>query len=185
MKPGNLDSELEKLAPKLSKLKMENPFQVPGNYFDSLPDHIQQKVNNLPYLGAISKETPFQVPEEYFNSLPYSIQQRLSEENKNIFEEWISVFLRPKYSLSFAFLVVLIIVGIKFLYKPDIEERYSEHTIASYNEIRNSGYIADLDETTLIEMLADAESNSAPEDKSMEQYLIDNDIDITQLESHL
>lgn len=43
----NQNDDLEDLAPKLSGLKKENPFKVPDNYFDELPEIIQAKMNSV------------------------------------------------------------------------------------------------------------------------------------------
>src|SRR5436853_7680437 len=117
MKPDYLnDDELEKMAPKLSKLKRENPFRVPDNYFDSLADNIQQKINALPHLEKMSNENPFAVPEGYFDSLPTAIQHRIVEEKekRRTSGEWIAILYRPKY-LAAAILVAFAIFGIKYL----------------------------------------------------------------------
>lgn len=37
--------ELEKLAPELSKIKKENPFRVPENYFDDFSARLQAKLD--------------------------------------------------------------------------------------------------------------------------------------------
>lgn len=37
--------ELKKIAPNLSKLKKDNPFSVPKNYFDDFPARLQMKMN--------------------------------------------------------------------------------------------------------------------------------------------
>lgn len=37
--------ELENIAPKLSKIKKEQPFAVPGDYFDHFPVHLQNKLD--------------------------------------------------------------------------------------------------------------------------------------------
>lgn len=36
--------DLKNIAPKLSKIKKENPFSVPDNYFNELPMQIQERV---------------------------------------------------------------------------------------------------------------------------------------------
>ncbi len=37
--------ELEKIAPELSKIKKENPFRVPDNYFDDFSVRLQKKLD--------------------------------------------------------------------------------------------------------------------------------------------
>jgi hypothetical protein len=47
----NLDehNELEHLAPFLSKMKKEDGFTVPENYFEELPSRIQRRINSEKY----------------------------------------------------------------------------------------------------------------------------------------
>lgn len=37
--------ELEKIAPELSKIKKENPFRVPDNYFDDFSARLEKRMN--------------------------------------------------------------------------------------------------------------------------------------------
>ena len=39
------DEDLENIAPSLSKLKKENNFNVPANYFEELPTQIQERIS--------------------------------------------------------------------------------------------------------------------------------------------
>src|SRR5689334_16058746 len=116
MKRGDrIDHELESLAPGLSKLQKDNPFEVPANYFAVLPDAIEQKIRALPDLEKASKEIPFIVPEGYFDSLSSAVQQRIAlEKNKSVVAQWASLLLRPKFSLSLALILILAIAGIKY-----------------------------------------------------------------------
>jgi hypothetical protein len=47
--------ELNKIAPNLSKLKKDNPFSVPKNYFDDFPARLQMKMNEEK-IGADKQE---------------------------------------------------------------------------------------------------------------------------------
>jgi hypothetical protein len=38
--------DLEKIAPELSKIKKENPFRVPGNYFEDFSARLQMKLES-------------------------------------------------------------------------------------------------------------------------------------------
>ncbi|MCX6292126.1 MAG: hypothetical protein NT126_10220 [Bacteroidetes bacterium] len=187
MKPDLLsDDELEKLAPELSKIKKENPFRVPENYFDSLAGEIQHKISELPDLERMNKKNPFAVPEGYFDSLPSLVQQRIidAKNKKSIFGEWISISLRPKYALAVVMVIILCIAGIRYLSKPVKVE--SPDNYLSCDDIQNSSYLATMDESTLVEALElQSGSTEVNENAGMEQYLIDNDIDISQLENHL
>ncbi len=186
MRPDYLnDDESENPTPGFSNVNKKNPFIVPENYFDSLADNIQAKINALPDVEKMSRENLFRVPEGHFDSLPSSVQQRIMDgKKKNMLEEWISIALRPKYSVSFAILVIVAIFGIKYFLKPTTSEKPGSSL--SYNEVMNSEYIAQLDEASLIDMLEQEDKdNGVKEDNSLEQYLMDNDLDISQIEDHL
>lgn len=43
-----IKKELEELSPFLSKLKKENPFEVPANYFEQLPGQIMEQAKLTP-----------------------------------------------------------------------------------------------------------------------------------------
>ncbi|MFP4289387.1 MAG: hypothetical protein ACLFQS_09020 [Bacteroidales bacterium] len=45
MKNKEINKELQEIAPGLSNLPNENPFEVPGNYFADLPGQIAQRQN--------------------------------------------------------------------------------------------------------------------------------------------
>jgi hypothetical protein len=183
MNPGYLNDD--ELPEGLSSLKKENPFKVPDDYFGSLADHVMQKISKIPDVEKMCRENVFNVPDGYFDSLPSSIQQQIADEKKkNIFEEWIAIVLQPKYSLALATFIILAIFGIKYFTKPVVVE--SPDNMLSYADVRNSGFITELDESTLVDMLEQENNNeSLKEDNSMEQYLLDNDIDISQLENRL
>jgi len=187
MKPDSPEyDDLKRLAPGLSRLKNENPFSVPDHYFDSLSENIQKKIQTLPDFERTSPENPFRVPEGYFDSLPGTTRQRILEgkEKQSIFGEWISTVLRPKVSLPFATLIVLIISGIVYFKRPTVLT-VPDNSLTC-EEIKTSSCIEDIDETMLIEVLEQQQnSGNVKEDKSLEQYLIDNDIDISQLEKRL
>lgn len=85
--------EEENISPHLSALKKKaNPYQVPANYFEDLPNRVLQTIEKeanelsaFPLLSSVSKDTPYQVPTEYFEKLekpamvPTSVPYRLPE----------------------------------------------------------------------------------------------------------
>lgn len=52
-----IKKELEELSPILSKLKKENPFEVPSNYFQQLPNQIMEQAKLTPVEKSIRKES--------------------------------------------------------------------------------------------------------------------------------
>lgn len=192
MKPNYLKDEesefdFNKEAPELSKISKENPFKVPVDYFDSLSDNILQKINAIPDLERMKRENPFSVPDGYFDTLPAKIQQRIIDRKKKISfsAEWISIIFRPKLALAIASVIILLVFGIKFLMKTGSTE--SSDNFLSCEEVKNSSYFNDMDESILVDILENEQTKNpgVKEDNSMEQYLLDNDIDISQLENRL
>jgi hypothetical protein len=173
----NNDDELRKMAPRLSELKRENPFQVPDSYFDSLADNIQQQIQVLPDFDKVAAQNPFNVPEGYFDSLPTAIQQRIIDERSERISvgRWIaSVLFRPKFAVAFASVAVLLVFSV----------RYFSRTINVSSTASEISY-TDLDESVLYDALAEQSNSTTQKDESIEDYLIDNHIDVSQLTEHL
>ena len=76
--PEDCDN-LERHAPTLAKIRKENPFSVPENYFEGLNSAIKLEVLKNGTGG-------FTVPENYFNDLPEIIQSKIfiSEFKKDV-----------------------------------------------------------------------------------------------------
>jgi len=162
---------------------------VPENYFDSLSENVMQNIAAVPDFEKVSSENPFKVPEGYFDSLPTVIQQRIVEgKNKSVFEEWIAALrFKPKYVFAVAAVTILLVFGIKyFTTSPVIEV---QNNYLSCEEVKSSSYMNDMDETTLIDVLEQENKSTSKEtvkeDNSIEQYLLDNNVDISQLEKRL
>lgn len=62
--PDELDS-LGNFAPELSKIKKENPFRVPKNYFNELPMAIQSKVSKSKQISVWERFTQLIKKPEY------------------------------------------------------------------------------------------------------------------------
>lgn len=187
MKESFDSDDLRKIAPRLSELKRENPFTVPSDYFDSLQRSVQQQIQSLPDFEKTAAKEHFKVPEGYFDSLPTIIQQRIIDE-KNRGINWggiaQSIFFRPKYALALASVAILIVFSIKYFNRPISVEPVPAEISAS--DISNSTYFAEIDETLLADAVA-MHIAATDEDKetSLEDYLIENNIDINQLTEHL
>jgi hypothetical protein len=179
------DNELRKMAPRLSELKRENPFAVPDDYFDSLSRSIQQQIQSLPDFEKTAAKEHFKVPEGYFDSLPTTIQQRIIDEKKKRIswgEIVDGIFFRPKFALALASIAILIVFGVKYFNRPiNVEPVVAE---ISASDISNSTYLADIDELLLVNAVA-LQISIEEKDGSLENYLIENNIDINQLTEHL
>jgi len=177
------DNNDENLLPGL---KRENPFKVPDGYFESLPGKTIQRIQGETELNEVSNENPFHVPEGYFQSLPAVVRQKISENNRRSgINEWIGRFLfRPKYVLAFGIILLMLVFGIKYFNQKGIQRL--EDVQISCDDLKNSDYLAEVDESLILDALEQqAPNENMKEDQSIEQYLIDNDVDISQLENHL
>jgi hypothetical protein len=186
MKKSFDDNDLRKIAPRLSELKRENPFIVPDDYFDSLSRSIQQQVQSLPDFEKTAAKEHFKVPEGYFDSLPTIIQQLIIDEKKKRIswgEIVDGIFFRPKFALALASVAMLIVFSVKYFNRPiSVQPVVAE---ISASDISGSTYFAEIDETLLAEAVAMHIATDEQKETSLEDYLIENNIDISQLTEHL
>lgn len=152
------EQEFKNLAPRLFSIKKENPFQVPQDYFDSLPTIVQER--------CVQTRKPH----------VFTLWQWLSEN-----------LLSPQISFALSILIItLSVVSInKYFVSPNAVD--SKITV-THEEIANSTYLDDLDEDILIETLANQNVHNAKKNnknKEMEDYLIDHDIDVSTIANEL
>jgi hypothetical protein len=170
----------------LQGLNRENPFKVPEGYFDSLAENTIQRIQGETELKGVTNENPFHAPEGYFQSLPAVVRQKISENKKGSgISEWIGGFLfHPKFAFVTGMILLLLAFGIKYFSQNKIQQP-QEFSIST-EDLKNSDYLAEVDEFLIIDALEQQPANEKmKEDQSIEQYLIDNDVDISQLENHL
>ena len=95
---SNEDNDLNGMAPKLSKLGANNPFNPSEDYFNSFTSKLQNRIEDeedikvlAPTLLSIAKYNPFEVPADYFDEFPTLIQERViaSKNNHHAFGIWI------------------------------------------------------------------------------------------------
>jgi hypothetical protein len=180
------DNELRKMAPRLSELKRENSFKVPDEYFDSLSRSIQQQIQSLPDFEKTADKNHFKVPEGYFDSLPTTIQQRIIDGKKKRIS-WgqivDGIFFKPKFILALASAALLVVFSVKYFSRAiTVQPVVAE---ISVSDLSNSTYLADIDESLLADVVAVQTTSGGEKDASLEDYLIENNIDINQLTEHL
>ncbi|MEO8148466.1 MAG: hypothetical protein ABI723_12550 [Bacteroidia bacterium] len=152
------DDELRKDAPKLFGMEKKNPFEVPDGFFDSFSSKIQDKI------AAEKKQSVWSL-----------IYQNIT---------------RPKVAIPVLASVCIIVVGIKFLYTPGSINRNDEVAI-TYNDLSQSAYLDDIDESVLTDALnqttstVNSDSKTESDSYRIENYLIENNIDVTDLENEL
>jgi hypothetical protein len=174
----NFENEEEKLRSSLEKNK--NPFSVPGEYFENLSGKIMDKVRSLPDYETSADYNPFNVPDDYFEKLPSIISDKIASK-KAFSSQGAVIFSRPRIVIPIAFATIIILAGI-FLFK---QRNHSDNTQQEFtiDDLKNSTYIQSMDEDIFVDVLSS--QKESVQDESIEQYLIDNNIDLSQIENKL
>ena len=164
----------------------------------------EEDLRNLaPTLFGIRKENPFSVPDQYFDSLSSVISDRcLTESQKPTLIEKVFVIRETmilirhlrnqKVSVTLAAFLLLAFFGIKqVLITPD----HSSPVIAGqHSEVSCVSLMDYVDEETLTEALSEnnpteiispATDKTSNDKKAMEEYLLNNHIDLTLISSEL
>jgi len=171
------------LLESMKKKDLSGGFAVPENYFEMLIGTIEEKVRSIPNLVSIPRGNEFEVPENYFAELENSIREKISSESENrvsLSKQW---FKRPKLVVAFATVLIFAIVTSTFIFTETKHQIITEKDI-SFNDIYSSDYANELDERSLVTLL---EESSSPLQTSsqIEDYMIDNNIDILTLTEQL
>ena len=172
------NSEEEKLRTAL-KGKV-NPFEVPSCYFEELPGKISAQLNSLPDFEKTSVVNPFKVPTNYFENLSEEISRKLNTKNQKV-HSCIDRLFRPRIAIPVAFATIVIIAGL-FFYKQRVNSLpiQEEFTVEDLN---NSYFLETIDEGLIADALDNQKIDTLYDD--YEQYLIDNNIEISQIENAL
>lgn len=192
----NEDQELDKLAPTLAGIRKgmtedmaSSPFAVPDDYFSSLNSEVMKKIEAIPDFETIPQENPFSVPPGYFESLPTVIQQRIIDRNAEGFT--ISgliagIIARPAPRFAMAFASVILFVFLSTLYfTRTIKVEYASQQPAESEQLV-AAYLMQLDEDDLADLYVQEDhSSNEIQDEGIENYLLDNDIDLNSITDQL
>ncbi len=189
------DDDLTELAPQLSKLRTNSLFHqtekshiASDDYFDSLTIKIQNRIDDFedinaeaPVLSTFSAYNAFKVPADYFDEFPTLIQQRIIDnKSSSTFLEWILLLIKPRFAVPVLTVVFFAAAGINFMTK-NAELPETEYA----DELSVEEQLSTIDESTLIESLTaestEDETKSPAEEQSIENYLLDNNIDESSL----
>lgn len=188
---SNEDNDLKGMAPKLSKLSSNNPFNPSNDYFDSFTSKLQNRIDDeeeikalAPTLLSIDKYNPFEIPKDYFEELPTIIQERVIEsKKKSAGLEWLMLLFRPRFAVPLVITVIIAIAGIKYLNNNNIKN------IEATEELSLEDNLYYINENEILEHLtADISienENTSEDDSSIEDYLLDNNIDESNLSNEL
>ena len=171
---GTYPDDPLKNAPLLLSIPRSNPFTVPPGYFESAESSILAETTAP---SSLARETPFRVPEGYFDRFPSLVRENLTRRKRSM-----PHLLRPAFALA----VAAAFTGILLLTKPVSRTVPGEQPALSYEELDASGYLGDVDETALIEALEAGDVKAAAgNDADIENYLIDNHVELDQITNEL
>jgi len=184
----NFQDDIEKSAPLLFNLKSEMDsdagFRVPDGYFEAMTSEVMNKIASVPDFENAENVNPFNIPDGYFDSLPTIIQQRITDQNRK--GNWITeIFYKPvpKYSLIIASIFLVLFFSIKY-FSRTVKVEYVNTPDES--EQMESFYLSQLDETVLLEAYSEEKSIAEESQESeIENYLLDNNIDLNLISEHL
>ena len=169
-----IQDELEKLAPSLSKLKKEEVFDVPENYFIQLPDQILNQIDFSKNKTATETVSPS-------NSISWLDQ----------LAERLAVFFQPKMIVGFGMIILLGAASFFIINN----ENTSRSLFADFTSDELENYVKanidDFEEQELLNVLGNEEGGSWTEieigDEDLDEYLeeIIDDIDNSDLEDFL
>jgi hypothetical protein len=142
-----------------------------------------------PGLNRAGKNRVFLVPDGYFEKLPIYISDRISQQKPVSFIDLIVGYLQsiPK-SIAIITVLVFLISSISiYLTIKDKGQQTLEEPF-QFTEFIDSGYLDELDGLFIINNLPEnsiADNNNIGYDPSLEQYLIENKIELNQLINEL
>ena len=171
----------EKLRKLLENSNLDQSFMVPSGYFDELPEQVMNSITALPDFDKQAVVQPFEVPANYFESLPSILSEKITTKNRPTFSIWKWIF-NPSRAIPIAFSFCILIGGY-FYFNRTITVNVTDKNVLSYEDISQSSILQSFDDDDLIDCLA-----SQQEDKTIDeydQYLLDNNIEISQLEKSL
>jgi hypothetical protein len=191
----NEDPDMEGMAPQLSKLSTKNPFchtersrSMSDNYFDDFTSRLQNRIIDIediksfaPALLNIPKHNPFDVPSDYFDELPSIVQEKILEtKSRPLRFEWLTLLIKPRFVFPMVVTIFIAVLGINFMNK----NAEVKNTI-EIEELSLEDHLYYIDETEIIDQLtADAvieNEDLQTDNNSIENYLLDNNIDETNL----
>lgn len=149
-------------------------FEVPENYFSGFAAGISDKITQLPVEENTSHPLPFSTPSGYFEQLPIAIQERVAPTRR----------IRKLYKPALALSLAAIMAGIFFLFRSGstgdmIPNDLSTITVA---ELEASHLVYELDEEALAAAYAEIIPEITEEEKAVEDYLIENELDISLID---
>ena len=167
-----------------------HPFRASEDYFERFASRLSGQISALeeiqqhaPILSSIPRYNPFDVPAGYFDELPALVQQKAGNNNsRSSLPEWLLLIFRPRFAVPMIAVILLAIAGINF-----VDNHADAPSGYLAEELTVEEHLSTIDEMTIIESLA-ASATDLPQpetDESIEDYLLDNHIEESALNSEL
>ena len=153
------------------------PFQTPEDYFEKLPREIERRVELLHTETARPEPDGFVTPERYFEQLESAIHTRIRGGASTSFRWW----KQPEWSLSIAALLVCLFLGTHSYFTDRKVDYTATIQPLSVDEVSAALDYLDLDASTVASLLP-VNEESGTNEQELKQYLLENDIDLSQLE---
>jgi len=142
---------------------------------DDIPDNLPEGIN---------RENPFRVPDGYFDRFPLKIAERITEENQSKVIRFAPI-LKPAPLLAIAAtLIAIAVVSYKIINKP--ADEFETDDISNY--VYQEGIIDELSDEEIMDYsdFANADSTfhkskSNSETTHIQNYLLDEDVDINDI----
>ena len=153
------------------------PFRTPEDYFERLPEAIARRVELLDAETTRPEPDGFVAPDHYFNQLESAIHARIRGGASPAFRWW----KQPEWSLSIAALLVCLFLGTHSYFTDRKVDYTATIQPLSVDEVSEALDYLDLDPSTVASLLPASEETGTNE-QELKQYLLENDIDLSQLE---
>ena len=170
----------DKLKEMLKNSSSNSSFNVPAGYFEGLSEKVMNSINALPDFEKQPVTQPFSVPADYFEKLPEIINNRITSSKENKFSIW-DWFFKPSRLIPATF-SILLFIGSYFYFTRTQSFKINDE-IYTEEDLDDSQYLQSLDDTDMMEYLANQSDDNTTDE--YEQYLLDHDIEISQLEKNL
>lgn len=186
------DDDLTGMVQRLSGSGKKSPFKADNDYFDSFTSKLENRIavleeikSEAPVLSNIPILNPFETPTNYFDELPTKIQDIvLNNGSKTSIWEWLTLLIKPNFAIPVLTTLLIAFAGINYLEKQaKVTDTKTEYQLSEEEQLDF------IDESNIIEEIV---SNSNIENDilieqntGIENYLIDNHIDETNLNTEL
>ncbi len=166
-----------------------HPFNPDNDYFLDFENRLSGSISNLeeiiheaPVLSGIPKYNPFEVPAGYFDQLPSVIQNKIIARNENgSLLDWLILMIKPRFAIPVLSVILFAVVGINL-----VEKNAEQPIVNQMEELTLEDHLCFIDETTIMEDLtASSDEVLAENDESIEDYLLENNIEETTLNNEL